>query len=238
MAAAHGNWTVVALLPDDWRLLQEEDEWERCANVTLDHLHYFPFLGLSNTGKYTAILDHQAPSSDRAPYPFEEYVVGIYDSAWLVHQNNLSSANMTAAERAETGIEGLYANLYGHASPVTKAEFSAEFSPAESLVFSLTEAGVLKIWSLPDGRLIRALPDLDGAQIDDAEFVDDTACLLVSAKGRKTVFFDPFSGGILQEFPAPSDKFMYDEANQLLFTYSFGERPIRAYESTGYTCRQ
>lgn len=232
MAVAHGAWTMALSMPDH---SHPRDAWASkgayCdggdGGMESSSIHYMRFFDLSRSGRYIASESLDPSAGHTGPV---DNALGIYDARWLVTAPNQRGG----PPDPDADTSGLIARLTGVVGRISHAEFSDDGAE----VLALTEIGNLRVWSLPDGGLIGGFPGLGGKQVDAARFAGNSGCIIASVKGGPAVLLDPGTGEIVQEFPEPSSRFRLLDGSQLLVTYSFGQRPARAYEASGYSCRR
>lgn len=226
LAASHGGWTMVVDIAASGGLGPASGEQQDCPGVEVSSIHYYPLLDLSASGDLVAVADREYAPGD---VEIADHVLGVYQSGWLVGAPNQGTTGRSASE--VTGA-GLVANFFGHDSPIVHAAFS----PADTDVLSVTEDGVLRLWSLGDGALTAAHPEILGRPVASADFVGQTGCLAVTLRDGPSVLFDPGPGRVLHEFAPPSGSLVPFGEDALLFTYTPGDGPVRAYDTAGVSC--
>lgn len=227
--ARHGAWTVAMRLPDRQTLGTASGDMPPCTGVETSSIHYFPPLALSPEATYTAVMDEEyVAGSTGTPPEIDEYVLGIYETDWLVTAPNQGGPFLSASS---VSAAGLTANFFGHETPIAQADFA----PDESAVLSVTEDGVLRVWSLPGGAPVGTYPTVEGLPVNAAAFDRSADCILVALRGGGTRLLEPSTGEILQTFPDPSARFLRAPGNHIV-TYSPGAASIRAYTQNGPHC--
>jgi hypothetical protein len=230
LVAAHGAWTMVIALPDPDVLGPATGEQHDCTGTRMSEIHYFRPLAVTASRDRVAVADREfLYSEDGTEMTISDQVLGIYETAWLLDAPNQGSWGRSASE---VEAPGLVANLFGHETEIR----AAEFAPDGTAVLSVTEAGVLKIWSLPDGAPLGTFATVAGRPVETARFLGGADCLLVGLPGGPAVLLDVVKGRIAAQFPQPSAHALHDAHLGLILTYAPGETPVRAYRAAGDPC--